>query len=144
MLIHAQEQHARSRSVFFGKLGNRCVRSFINFRDQDDGSAGLRDAEDFTHVSGQVWPPEVCFDGGDEIEHAVRKRQLRNRTVADFDAAQIDPSRIRFLGCADAIFGIVDAVDFSLRSDGGQFTDGPATAATHIKDGAMLFDRDVR
>ena len=40
---------------------------------------------------------EVCFHGRDEIEHAVRKRQLRNRALPDHDAAEIYPSCIRSL-----------------------------------------------
>jgi len=95
MLINAQERQARSRSVFLGELCGRSVRSFIDFRDQDEPAAGLQDSEGFAHVTGQVGPPEVGFYRCDEIEHAVRKRQLRHRAVPDLDAAELDPLRIR-------------------------------------------------
>src|SRR6266513_3009595 len=85
--------------------------------DLDERTAGFHDSENFAHVTGQVGPLEVCFHGRDEIEHAVRKRQLRNRAVPDLDAAEIYPSYVGSLCCGYALVGIIDAVDFSLRSN---------------------------
>lgn len=143
MLIHTQEHHACSRGVFFGQLGNSGDRSFIDFRNDDEAAAWLGDAEHFARVAGQIRPPEVSFHGGDEIERAVRKRQLRNRAVADLHAAEIDPACIRSLGRGDALVGIIDAVDFSLRSHRRQFADGPTSATTDIEDGVIVADGDV-
>jgi len=42
MLINAQERHACSRGVFFGELCSHGVRSFIDFRDEDERAAGLQ------------------------------------------------------------------------------------------------------
>ena len=117
MLVNAQERHACSRGVFFDELCSRGVRSFIDFRDADERAARLQDSEDFAHVTGQVGPPEVCFHGSDDIEHAIRKRQLRHRPVPDLDAAEIYPLCIRSFCCGDALVGIIDAVDFPLRGD---------------------------
>src|SRR6266403_4808503 len=117
ILINAQERHACSRGVFFGELCSDGVGSFIDFRDEHGRATGLQDSEDFAHVTGQVGPPKVGFHGRDEIEHAVRKRQLRNRTAPDLDAAEIHPSCIGSLCCGDALVGIIDGVDFSLRGD---------------------------
>ncbi len=117
MLINAQDCHARPCGVFFSKLCSHGVRSLIDFRNEDERATGLHDSEDFAYVTGQVGPPEVGFHGRDEIEHAARKRQLRNRATPDLDAAEIYPSCIRSLCCGDALVGIIDAVDFSLRGD---------------------------
>ena len=71
MFVDAQERHACPSSIFFGKPGGRRVCSFIDFRDDDEFTAGLKDPKDFAHVCGQVGPPEVCFHGRDEIEDVV-------------------------------------------------------------------------
>ena len=117
MLIHTQEHHASSRGELFGQLGNLGDRTLIDFRNDDERAAGLGDAEDFAHVAGQIRPPEMSFHGGNEVELAVRERQLRNRTEPYLDAAEIDRARIGSLGCCDALLGIIDAVDFSLCGD---------------------------
>ncbi len=117
MLINAQERHACSRGGFFGELCSHGIRSFMDFRDEDERAAGLQDSEDFAHITGQVGPPEVHFLGSDEIERAIRKRQLRHRAVPDLDAAEVYPLCIRYFCCGDALVGIIDAVDFPLRGD---------------------------
>ena len=61
----------------FCQLGRRGVRPLIDFHDEDERAARLQDSEDFAHVAGQVGPPAVRFHGSNQIEHAVRKRQLR-------------------------------------------------------------------
>ncbi len=144
MPLNAQERHARSRGVFFGELRSHGVRSFIDFRNEEERAAGLQYSEDFAHVARQVGPPEVCFHGRDEIEHALRKRQLRHRAAPDLHAAEIYPLCIRSFCCGDAFVGIIDAVDFSLRGHRRQLTDGPAAATTYIEDGVMVLYRDVR
>ena len=52
MLICAQERHADLRGVFFDELGRHGVRSFINFRDEDERSAGLQNPENLAHIAG--------------------------------------------------------------------------------------------
>lgn len=143
MLLHAQQRDGATIGIFFGKPGRDGIGSFVDFRDEDERAAGFRDAEDFVHITGQVGPPEVGFHGGDEIEHGVWKRQLRNGGVADLDAAEIDPSCVGSRCCGDALFGIIDAVDFPVRGEGCQLTDGPATAATYVEDGVVIVDRNV-
>jgi hypothetical protein len=97
MLINTQKCHAGSRGVLFREFCSHGVRSLIDFRNKDERATWLDDSEDFAHVTGQVGPPEVRFHRRDEIEHAVWKRQLRNRALPDFDATDINPSCIRFL-----------------------------------------------
>src|SRR5215472_4489521 len=143
MLVRTQEHQACSRGIFFGQLGNSGDRAFIDFRNDDEVAAGLGDAEHFAHVARQIRPPEVSFHGSDEIEHAVRKGQLRDRAVADLDPAESDPACIRSLGGSDALLGIIDAVDFSLRGYRRQFADGPAAATTDVEDGVIVTDGDV-
>src|SRR5690349_22628771 len=143
MLVDPQEGHAGSRGVFFGKLRNLGDRSFIDFGNDDERAAGLGNAKDLAHVAGQVGPPEVGFHGSDEIEHGIGKRQLRNGAVADLDATKVDPLRVRSFGRGDALFGIIDAVYFSVRGDGRQLADRPAAAATDVEDGVVAFDGDV-
>ncbi len=142
MLINAQERHACSRSVFFGELCSEGIRSFIDFRDEEERAAGLQDSEDLAHVTGQMGPPEVRFHGRDEIEHALRKRQLRHRAVPDLGAAETYPLCIRSFCRGDALAGIIDAVDFPLRGDGRQLADGPAATAAYIEDRVVVPYRD--
>jgi len=59
------------------------------FRDEAEVAAGLQDSEDFAHVTGQVGPPEVSFNGRDEIEHALRKRNLRHGAVRISDEREL-------------------------------------------------------
>jgi hypothetical protein len=92
MFVDAEEPHAGSRDVFFGELGSGGVRPFVDFGDDDELAAGLEDSKDFAHVSGQVGSPEVGFDGGDEIERVVRKRELRDRAGANFDSPEFYPA----------------------------------------------------
>ena len=115
MPARAEERQACACGVFFGQLGNSARGSLVDFRDDDDGAAGLGDAEDFARVAGQIGPPEVRLQGGDDIKHTVGKRQLGNGAVPHFNAAEFDPMRVRSLGCGDALFGIIHAADFSLR-----------------------------
>jgi hypothetical protein len=101
------------RAAYFSAIREAIVfPSFVDFRDDYELAAELQDSEDFAHVPWQIGPPEVCFHGGGE-----RKRQLRNRAVADLNAAKIYPPSIRSLCYGDALLGIVHAVDFSLLGD---------------------------
>jgi hypothetical protein len=93
MLINAQECHACSRGIFFRNPCGHGIRSLIDFRNEDERAARFQDSEDFANVTGQVGPSEVCFHCCKEIEHAVRKRQFRNRALPDLDVAGSYPSR---------------------------------------------------
>ena len=117
MLINTQQRHTRSNGVFLGNPGSHCVRSFVDFRDDYELAAELQDSENFAHVPWQIGPPEVGFHGGGEVERVGRKWQMRNRAVADLNAAKLYPPSIRFLCYGDALLGIIHAVDFSLLGD---------------------------
>ena len=143
MLIHTQEHHPCSRGEFFRQPGNPGDRPLVDFRNDDERAAGLADAEDLARVAGQIRPPEMSFHGRHQVEHAVRERQLRNGAKPYLDAAESDPARIRSPGRGDALLGIIDAADFSLRGDRRQFADGPAAATTYIEDRVIVPNRDV-
>ena len=59
------------------------------------------------------------FHGSDDVEGAVRERQLRDGGLPYFDPVVLDPACICSLGESDAFFGVVDAVHFTLRCDRG-------------------------
>ena len=124
--------------IFFGKLSSYRLRSFINFRDDDERATGLQDSENFAHVGRQVGPEEVRFHGRGEIEGGVRKWQLRHGALPDLDPGDIDPSGIGSLRSGDARLGVIDAVDLSLRRDRCQLTHGSAAATTYVQDGPVF------
>ena len=144
MLVHGEEFHPGSRSVFFGKLRDCCARSFIYFRNHDERAARLRYPENFAHVTVKVGPPEVGFDGRDQVEGALRKWKLRDGALANLDAARLDPLFIYFTGDGDALFGMIDSVDLSLAGHGCQLAYRSAAATTDVEDPALRRDRNVR
>ena len=83
------------------------------------------------------------FHGSDDVEGAVRERQLRDGGLPYFDPVVLDPACICSIGESDAFFGVVDAVHFTLRCDCGQLVDGSPATTTHIKEGVVVRYRDV-
>jgi hypothetical protein len=86
----------------------------------------------------------VGFDGGDEIERVVRKRELRDRAGANFDSPEFYPACAGFLRCDDALFGIINAVNFSLGGPRRQLVDRPTAATTYIQDCVVLLNGNAR
>jgi hypothetical protein len=71
MLIGSEESPTGDMAVFLrhGRRGG--AGAFVDFRDEDEASAGFEDAEDFVDVAGEVRPEEVRLDGSSAVEGGV-------------------------------------------------------------------------
>ena len=90
MFIGTEQRHACSILILFGEPGHRRIGTFISFGNDDEHSARLEDTEDLTKVRGQVGPLIVRLHSGYQVKHAIGKRQLRDRFLADLDVAARD------------------------------------------------------
>lgn len=103
-------------AYFSASLCRWVVCSIIDFRDDDELAARIQDSEYFAHTRRQVRPSEVRSHGHHKIEHATRERELRYRTMPNLDTAHTYSSCICFPACGDALLGIINAVNLSVRS----------------------------
>ena len=138
MLLHRQQLHPCLRRVFLRKLPRLRLRSSIDLRNQNKRAAGLQNSKNLAHITRQVRPEKVGLYRRDEIEYAIRIRQLRHRALADLNPAIFNPSRIGPLGSSNTVLGIINPTDLSLSSDCRQLTHRSPAPATDIEDRVAL------
>src|SRR3954471_4929251 len=63
--------------------------------------------------------------------------------MLDFNTTGVYPMRVGSLRCADAVFRIVDPVDFPRARDCREFVDRSSAAATDIENVAVRLDRGM-
>ncbi len=95
------------------------------------------------NIRPQVGPVEVSFDSGGESKHLVGERQVRSRTVENFDSSRLDALLVRLPGCSNTCFRRIQTVNLALRGDCSQFVNGPASAATDIENRGVAVDRNM-
>jgi hypothetical protein len=74
MLVRREHPDAGLRRIFLHEAGSEGQRAFVDFGDDGELTARPCDAEHLAQVIGKVWPPEVRFDRGDQVERVIRER----------------------------------------------------------------------
>src|SRR5882757_2306239 len=106
MLLHTKQLQPSPRGVLLRKLSSLRRRSSIDLGNQDERAPRLQNSKHLTHITRQIRPPKVGLHSRNQIEHPVRKRQLRHRTLPNLHAAGIDTSCIDSLRCSNALLGV--------------------------------------
>src|SRR5262249_3565452 len=109
----------------------------------EQSPAGLQNAEDFTHVVGQVRPVVLRLDGRYQVELIFWIGQLRYRGLLDLDAARLDQGCIFRARRGHAAGGVVDAVDIAGGCQRSELLNGPAAPAPYIENREVLADLNV-
>jgi hypothetical protein len=81
----------------------------------------------------------MCLHGGDQVEHVIGKRKVRDGAFNDLDAACCDFLTVGLTGHRDTLFGIVNAIDFPRTGECGQFVHSSSAAAPYVKNGLVFF-----
>jgi len=82
----------------------------------------------------------MALDGSDQIKEIIRVWQGGYRAVLDFDTTRFYQFSVCLYRYPDTLFRIINAVDFSLRSDPGQLFDGATAAAAYVQDRIVFPD----
>ena len=133
----------RTEELHDGRVEFVVGAALVALGDDQQGAAGLEDAEDFLHVVRQIGPIVLGFNGGGQIEFVVGKGKLRDGGLLDFDAAGVQGGGIFAAGGGDAALGVIHAVDFAIGGEGGEFLDGSAAAAADVEQSEVFVNFDV-
>src|SRR5215813_3534165 len=144
MLLDAEERHTGFLRVSLHSLCSEGLRSFVDFRDDDQPATGLQDSQNLAQIHRQSRPPEVRFDRRDDIKGAVRKWQPGDGRFPNLNACNLDPLLVRSHGHGHALLRMIDAIDLALSGDCSQLAHGSASAAAYVEDDVLFSYRSMR